>query len=203
MNFRTLLEVFLMRVRNVVKKIVAVGAGLSMVGATILGAMAMDLSEYPDPLFVKNGQFDGVIVVGDKAAAEDVVGAINVATSLQYAVGQPVAAPSQPGGRGGVLSVSGDAVPISEPNDMLEIRENIGKVRETLTEFDLAGLQGGTVVTDEGATDYNQFLRFEDELNSSNVDFIGAGKVVFEEDEDDVVGDYLKFEDGDDMFEYE
>src|SRR3989344_8086893 len=187
MNFRTLLEVFLMRVRNVVKKIVAVGAGLSMVGATILGAMAMDLSEYPDPLFVKNGQFDGVIVVGDKAAAEDVVGAINVAISLQYAVGQPVATPSQPGGVGGVLSVSGDAVPISEPNDMLEIRERLGLVRETLTEFDLAGLQGGTIVTDEGATDYNQYLRFEDAVLTNATDFIPGASVEFEEDEDDVV----------------
>src|SRR3989338_5032292 len=151
-----------MKIRKAVQKIAAIGAGLSMVGATILGAMAADLSEYPDPLFIKDGQFNGVIVVGDRAAAEDVVGAINIATSLQYAVAQPVAVPSQPGGTGGVLSVSGDAVPISEPNDMLEIRENIGKVRETLTEFDLAGLQGGTIVTDEGATDYNQFLRFED-----------------------------------------
>lgn len=192
-----------MKVKKVVQKIAAIGAGLSMVGATILGAMAADLSEYPDPLFIQNGQFDGVIVVGDRAAAEDVVGAINVATSLQYAVGQPVATPSQPGGSGGVLSVSGDAVSISEPNDMLEIRERIGLVRETLTEFDLAGLQGGTIVTDEGATDYNQYLRFEDAVLTNATDFIPGGSVTFEEDEDDVVGDYLKMKDGDDMFEYE
>jgi len=196
-------EVLEMRVRKAVQKIVALGVGVSMVGATILGAMAADLSEYPDPLFVKNGQFDGVIVVGDRAAAEDVVGAINIATSLQYAVGQPVAVPTQPGGRGGTLAVSGDAVPISEPNNLLEIRERIGTVKETLTEFDLAGLQGGTIVTDEGSTDYNQYLRFDDSTNTTSAEYIPGGTVTFEEDEDDIVGDYLKFVDGQDMFEYE
>jgi len=192
-----------MKVRKAIQKIAAIGAGLSMVGATILGAMAADLSEYPDPLFIKDGQFNGVIVVGDRAAAEDVVGAINIATSLQYAVAQPVATPSAPGGAGGVLSVSGDAVPISEPNDMLEIRERMGLVRETMTEFDLAGLQGGTIVTDEGATDYNQYLRFSDAVLLNDTEFIPGGTVEFQEDEDDVVGDYLKFTDGKDMFEYE
>lgn len=191
-----------MRVRKAIKKIAALGAGISMVGATFLGAMAADLSEYPS-MFVQNGQFDGVIVVGDKAAAEDVVGSIDIATSLQYALGQPVSEPTQPGGQGGHISVSGDAVSISEPNDLLEIQERIGAVKETLTEFDLAGLQGGTIVTDEGSTDYNQYLRFEDQLNTSSTRYIESGAVLFEEDEDDIVGDYLKFVDGHTLFEYE
>ncbi|MBI2147181.1 S-layer protein [Candidatus Woesearchaeota archaeon] len=191
-----------MRVRKAIKKIAALGAGISMVGATMLGAMAADLSNYPD-LFIKDGQFNGVLVVGDKAAAEDVVGSIDIATSLQYALAQPVATPSQPGGQGGLLSVSGDAVPISESSDLLEIRERIGQVKQTLTEFDLAGLQGGTIITDEGSTDYNQYLRFEDSKNTSNANWIASGKAGFEEDEDDIVGDYLVFGDGDLLFEYE
>ena len=190
-----------MKVRKAIKKIAALGAGLSMVGATFLGAMAADLSGYPS-MFIKNGQFNGVIVVGDKAAAEDVVGSIDIATSLQYALGQPVAQATQPGGQGGYLSISGDAVSVSEPNDLLEIQERIGAVKETLTEFDLAGLQGGTIVTDEGSTDYNQYLRFEDTLNTSSTRYIHSGAVVFEEDEDDIVGDYLKFVDGHTLFEY-
>ena len=191
-----------MKVRKAIKKIAALGAGLSMVGATFLGAMAADLSGYPS-MFIKNGQFNGVIVVGDKAAAEDVVGSIDIATSLQYALGQPVAQATQPGGQGGYLSISGDAVSVSEPNDLLEIQERLGAVKETLTEFDLAGLQGGTIVTDEGSTDYNQYLRFEDTLNTSSTRYIHSGAVVFEEDEDDIVGDYLKFVDGHTLFEYE
>ena len=191
-----------MRVKKAIKKIAALGAGISMVGATMLGAMAADLSSYPD-LFIKDGQFNGAIVVGDKAAAEDVVGSIDIATSLQYALAQPVAQPSQPGGQGGLLSVSGDAVPFSEPSDLLEIQERLGRVKQTLTEFDLAGLQGGTLITDEGSTDYNQYLRFEDSKNTTSADWIASGYVSFDEDEDDVVGDYLRFGDGDLIFEYE
>src|SRR3989338_7096636 len=176
-----------MKVRKAIKKIAALGAGLSMVGATFLGAMAADLSGYPS-MFIKNGQFNGVIVVGDKAAAEDVVGSIDIATSLQYALGQPVAQATQPGGQGGYLSISGDAVSVSEPNDLLEIQERIGAVKETLTEFDLAGLQGGTIVTDEGSTDYNQYLRFEDTLNTSSTRYIHSGSVVFEDEELNILG---------------
>ncbi|MDO8642135.1 MAG: S-layer protein [Candidatus Woesearchaeota archaeon] len=191
-----------MKVVKAIKKIAALGVGMSMIGATMLGAMAADLSNYPGS-FIKNGQFDGVIVVGDKAAAEDVVGSIDIATSLQFALGQPLAAPTQPGGQGGAVSISGDAVSISEPNDMLEIQEAIGQVKEVLTEFDLAGLQGGTIVTDKGSTDYNQYLRFQTFQDKTNADYIDSGAIVFEEDEDDVVGDYLKFVDGNTMFQYE
>ncbi len=191
-----------MKVRKAINKVAALGIGVSMVGATLLSAMAADLADYPAP-FVTDGQFNAVIVVGDKAAAEDVIGAVDIGTSLQFALGQPVSGPTQPGGAGGVLSVAGDAVQISEPNDLLEIRERIGKVKETLTEFDLAGLQGGTIVTDEGATDYNQYLRFEDVINATSTERIPSCIVVFEEDEDDVVGDYLKCKDGETVFEFE
>ena len=57
-----------MKVRKAIRAIAALGAGISMVGATIMGAMAANLSEYPAP-FVQNGVFDGLIVVGDGAAA--------------------------------------------------------------------------------------------------------------------------------------
>ena len=108
-----------MRVRKAIKKIAALGAGVSMIGATILGATAADLSQYPEPLFIKNGQFDGTLVIGDAPASpEDVVGAIDIATSLQYSVGQPV---SSTGAGAGSISVSGDAVAIGQANDMLEV----------------------------------------------------------------------------------
>ena len=52
-----------MDIRKTVKKIAALVAGTTMVGATIMGAMALDLSDYPAP-FVSDGVFDGKIVVG-------------------------------------------------------------------------------------------------------------------------------------------
>src|SRR5512147_2284411 len=66
------------------KRIVALTAGAAMVGATIFGAVAADLSTYPAP-FVTNGTFDGAIVVGELAKSTDVVGSIELAAGLQAA----------------------------------------------------------------------------------------------------------------------
>jgi len=44
---------------------------------------ALDLGDYPD-MFIEGDTFNGVIVVGDAATAEDVIGATDIATSLQY-----------------------------------------------------------------------------------------------------------------------
>ena len=73
-----------MKLRKTMKKIVALGTGVSMLGATLFGATAADLSNYPEP-FVKDGKFTGSIVVGDSAAAQDVIGAVDIAVSLQQA----------------------------------------------------------------------------------------------------------------------
>lgn len=72
-----------MRVKKTIKKIASIGAAATMVGATLMGAaMAADLSEYPD-MFIEDGTFNGILVVGADAKAEDVIGITNIATSLQ------------------------------------------------------------------------------------------------------------------------
>ncbi len=74
-----------MRVKKTIKKIASIGAAATMVGATLMGAaMAADLSDYPT-LFIEDGAFNGVLVVGADAKAEDVIGITNIATSLQTA----------------------------------------------------------------------------------------------------------------------
>ncbi|MEM3126526.1 MAG: S-layer protein [Candidatus Woesearchaeota archaeon] len=186
-----------MRVQKAIKKIAALSAGATMLGATIMGAMAADLSQYPEP-FVKNGRFNGVIVVGDQAKADDVLGSIDIATSLQYST--KVAVPA-----GRTIAEERDVpenwIQFSTGSDILELGEQIGDVRETLTEFQWEALRGGVLVTDEGSTDYNQYLRFK-ELGG-NSPFNSSGIVVYEEDEDDNVGDFLRFRDGTAIFEYE
>lgn len=42
-----------------------------------------DLSDYPNQ-FIKNGVFDAVIVIGDNSDVADAIGAVDIATSLQY-----------------------------------------------------------------------------------------------------------------------
>ncbi len=74
-----------MRLTKAIKKIAALGTTAAFIGATVLGAAsAATLADYPSP-FVKDGKFSAVMVVGDKAAAEDVIGVTDIATSLQYA----------------------------------------------------------------------------------------------------------------------
>src|SRR3989344_5970852 len=144
------------RLKSAMRKVAAMSAGALMLGATMTGAVALDLGDYPSP-FVKNGVYDNsnAIVVGADAAASDTLGAVDIATNLQFESKVCV-----PGASAGSVSVSGDAVEIGDPSDLLEINESIGDVRETLTEVELDGLRGGTITTDEGATEWNQYIRF-------------------------------------------
>jgi hypothetical protein len=134
--------------------------------------------------------------VGDQADGSDVVGAVDIIQSLQSQAVVKSAAPGAPS----QLVVEGDAVEIGSTSDLLEIGELIGDVRETLTEVDLDMLKGGQIVTDEGSTEFNQYLRFLTTNVSSATDH---SSVIFAEDERDRVGHYLFFNDGDTMFQWE
>ena len=159
------------------------GAGLVAFG-TVFGA-----ATFPDT-FVDGNNHDVLVVVGANAAATDTLGAIDVVTALQST---KICKTEET-----EAIIEGDVTGISESSDLLELYENMGDVRETLTESNLEGLEGGEISTGKGKTDYKQYLRFEESGGE-----ISAGTVVYEENEDDKVGDYLKFEDGTVMFEYE
>ena len=114
------MEVFSqMRFNKTIKRISALGIGASMVGATIFGAMAADLSSYPSQ-YIKDGKFTGVLVVGDRAAAEDVIGVSDIVASLQFAATKPAGATT------GSVTVEGDAWKVGTSTKILEISENIG-----------------------------------------------------------------------------
>ena len=73
------------RLKRAIKKMAAIGTGMAMLGATITSAVALDLADYPSP-FVVGGTYDtsNAIVVGAQAAASDTLGAVDIATNLQY-----------------------------------------------------------------------------------------------------------------------
>jgi len=179
-----------MKAIQAIKKMVALGMGLTMVGATIFGASAAKLSDFPAPFIVNGTPASNLaIIVGDAADGSDVVGAIDIIQSLQSQAVVKTAgagAPSQ-------LVVEGDAVEIGSTSDLLEINEFIGNVRETLTEVDLDMLKGGQIVTDRGSSEFNQYLRFPNT----------TGRVIFAQDERDRVGHYLNYNSGDIMFQWE
>ena len=72
-------------VLKTLKKVAAISTGVAMLGATLTGAMALDLKDYPSP-FVKDGMYDdtNVFVVGKNAMAADTLAALDVAANLQF-----------------------------------------------------------------------------------------------------------------------
>lgn len=182
-----------MKVRKAIKKVAAIGLGASMLGATVMGAVAADLSDYPTPLFIEDGVFNGVIVVGDGADARDVVGSIDIATGLQFSSTTATDA------SGEVLSVANGAAISSAGND-LNIDEDLEDANSKLDGVDLPDILGdGEFDESEGATDnterFTQELRFVD----------GSGVFQFDENDNnnDEAGLYLFFNDNDVIYEYE
>ncbi len=177
------------------KKIVALTTGLAMVGATIFGAAAQDLSQYPSPLFIKDGVFEGAIVVGELAKTSDVVGSIELAAGLQAAAVKKTAVAGATG-----VSVIDKGVKIDKTGTHVGYNRFIQFVQDTtLDDTDLPSLLAqGVLDEDEGATknkvDYDQEVRF-----------IGnSGQLIFTQDDDDaeMAGAYLYFADNANMYNY-
>ena len=90
-----------MRFQKTIKRMIALGTGAIMLGSSVMAAA--DLGNYPAP-FIKDGKFNGVLIVGNKAAAEDVIGISDIISSLQFAATKKVAT-----GGASDLSAEGDA----------------------------------------------------------------------------------------------
>ncbi|MBI4144546.1 hypothetical protein HY486_04835 [Candidatus Woesearchaeota archaeon] len=176
------------------KRIAALGASVALVGATVMGAAAVKLSDYPKP-FVVNGvpASNLAVIVGDSAAASDVVGMGDIIAGLQQAakISTPVA-----GAGGPRVKLLGDSVEVGTPTDLLELNETIGDVRETLTEFDLNILKGGSITTQRGVTKYNQYINF------NQTSAYRSNRVTFTEDEFDNVGHFFHVFDSDEIFNW-
>ena len=195
------------RLRTAIKKMAAIGAGVAMTGATIMGALAAaDLNQYPAP-FVDKGKFNPntAIVVGENAAASDTLGSVDIARQLQF--DSKVCVPGRAGGSG--VSVSGDSFEIGDGSDLLELNENIGDVQESITDLELDGLKGGIITTNEGTTEFNQYLRFR-QRNSAGTNTLPSAPVVnftVNDAPTDEVGDWMFIPEGSaantSFFEYE
>jgi len=140
-----------LKVGKAFKRIVALGTGATMMGATILGAMAAaDLKDYPSP-FVKDGKFNALMVVGDNANAADVIGSVDIATSLQYnARTKKTISTSSTGS----TSVEG-AVKIETSAQKLRFGNTTSFVKETITSTDWPTLLGSGSFTDNDGTTFS------------------------------------------------
>ncbi|MDP2750030.1 MAG: hypothetical protein Q8O89_04310, partial [Nanoarchaeota archaeon] len=151
-----------MKINNAIRKVVAVGAGATMMGATMFGAMAADLTSYPSP-FVSAGKYNAMIVFGDKAATADVVGSIDLATNLAYAIKQPSSA-------SGVASTTiEDGAAIETSGQKLYMGDGFSQVKQSMTDTELPALLKKGSVTDTDGTSYDYVQQIK--VFNSTIDF--------------------------------
>ncbi|MBI2144232.1 hypothetical protein HYU17_03725 [Candidatus Woesearchaeota archaeon] len=176
-----------------------------MVGATVLSATAAaDLKNYPDP-FVKDGKFNAVLVVGDSAASSDVIGSVDIATSLQFAARVKKTIQSTGGGQ---VSISGaDAWRVQQGAKKLEFsetrdagsasvqQENVRNITTFISDDELPSLLAdGTFSNTQGDYDYRQYIYFDS--NPAKATPGPMLSVVYAEDPDTSVAANYLFVDG-------
>ena len=191
-----------MRFQKAIKRMIALGTGAIMVGSSVFGAA--DLANYPMP-FVKDGKFSGVLIVGDKAAAEDVIGISDIVSSLQFAASKPVTVT-----KAGEVAVEGDAWLVSTSNH-LELSEDgstsdtIETLRNITTYIDknnLKALASGSVTNNKVTSPFNQYFYLLGPGVETGTNFADTGYVIYSEDDDDVTADFLYFKSGREIGRY-
>jgi hypothetical protein len=180
-----------MKIKRMVKRLFAVASGATMLGATAMGALAADLGDYPS-MFVTDGQYNGLFVVGEKAASVDNLAMTDIATSMKVA------------GSGGSSSttVSGDAWMVGTTSKKLELvnsnatasalgGETFRDITTFIGEDELGALADGTWATNENDYEYQQFIFFDDDGDQS------VNRIVkYTENDNDESADNLFFKSG-------
>lgn len=147
-----------MNVKKQIKKVAAVGASIAIAATTMVSALAYDLSDYPAP-FVEDGVFNGAIVVGATAATQDVLGAIDIAASLQAE------------SKTGTASSGGSGVTVVGGEDFDEVL--IGEYQafdSRLDDSDLEGFVDSDFDFDDEDIDYEDYIA----LPNGNISIAGS-----------------------------
>jgi hypothetical protein len=137
-----------MNIKQTIKKVSALATGVAMLGATVMGAVAYDLSNYPYP-YIQDGAFSGKLVIGTKGTpagiASDYAGMVDIATSLQAAAKSPIAV------SGGTVTVQGGQTYDDQPF-------NGAWTGVTLKQSKLDGFEDSTFSIDSKDIDYHDEL---------------------------------------------
>ncbi len=185
-----------MRIKKVVKRLVALGAGATMLGATVMGAMAADLSSYPNS-FQTDGVFNGIFVVGESAKPIDNLAMTDIATAMWY----KKASTSK------TTTVSGDAWKAATSSKSLEMAnssaaagsisgEQLYDMLTYLSKDELKALADGTYKTGEASYTFSQYLYFD--TGNTNTNEI----VKYAESDDDVTDVFFFVDSGMNIGEY-
>ncbi|MFH1134217.1 MAG: hypothetical protein V1735_07065 [Nanoarchaeota archaeon] len=147
-----------MKVRKTIQKIVALGTGVAMLGATMAGAFAADLKDYPSPLFIgADGVFNGILVAGANAQPADVLGMTNIMGALQSAAVKEVPVDT---GDTTTITVEGDSKKIEQSTNKLELNRTIDETGITsITGSDLDALKDSSFTNSFGTSSVSQTLK--------------------------------------------
>lgn len=156
-----------MNTRKAVKKIVALGIGVSMVGATILGAAAADLGQFPKMFIDADGKYNGLFVYGAVASSDDVAGLTDLFGAVQLQAFKKVWVET------GVTETTfsaEDGAFLATGSDMLLNGNSLADATDEMDDSDLPDLLKSGTVEDNDVEkedyDYDQMLYFADsEIN--------------------------------------
>lgn len=182
-------------ISKTIKKITALGMGATLVGATLLGAGATSLDKYPD-MFIKDGQFNALLVIGEEANSIDTIGMTNIAMGLQAeAVTKTEVCETVDGEKTG-LTVE-DGVKIETSSQKLYNWLSLNEIKPVLDSSDLPEvLADGNYRDNLGKTsndeDYTQSIEL---LGGGNYpgDFPGGTTNVLTFTQDDDYAEYAGF----------
>jgi hypothetical protein len=180
-----------MKVVKMAKRLFAFSTGVLMLGATATGALAADLSNYPD-MFVEDGKFNGYFVVGDSAHPKDNLAMTDMATQMWYTESSS----------GSTVNVEGDAWMVGTEAEWLELNESIGPsgtygIVDYISDDELGALADGSISNSKGTFNYEQKLHFDAQA------LVDGPDTYFMENEEDAVGLYWKITDGNQIARYE
>jgi hypothetical protein len=183
-------EKFLLRTKTAIKRVAALGTGVAMLGATVTGALAQDLGAYPAP-FVNDGKYDNsnALVVGANAAASDTLGAVDIASNLQFESKE--CSPSA-----GTVSVSGG---VSEDIPLGENIVAVNQIDPELDDADLDGLLDTQINFQSSDYDVSEIIEINQGSNASMQTSLTASDDDYEENvvmeiEKDALKYYYKFD---------
>ncbi|MFH1971930.1 MAG: hypothetical protein ABIJ18_00455 [archaeon] len=181
-----------MQALKTLKKIAAIGTGIAMAGATMTGALALDLADYPSP-YVVDGTYDDstALVVGDNAVAADTLGMADIVANLQFESKTAVTSTD-----GTTVSVEGgktEQVPIAMSLTTTTFFDS------ALQDDDIANLFDGEVSFQGKSYDTSEELQLlsggpvvVNSFNSSDDDY--ADTIAVEVQKRDIIKFYYKFD---------
>ncbi len=142
--------------KTATKRIAAVAASVAMVSAT---AFAGGLTNYPNN-FVKNGVFDGQVIVGAQAQAIDTTSAQsiidNLASQFSGTSSKTIITATKSSG-------AGESISIDDPGSSLNYGEDFASVRRSsFDDTDLKILADGTFNNGADDEDYTQEIKLAD-----------------------------------------